>query len=205
LCDQPGLLEGLLLHDLRVEQKFIGVLGSSFAFPSSHRLGRSNGSRPPTAAARSNASPNVVWNRTFSLPTSYPFTCPYASRSVNVASGATPRPNARNRTFASSAYACRSGSSTSVSYRVRSRRASASIAFASRIIESWLASIAGLPPSTSRFRSAGSNSFVPDTSSSARAAGFFPASTSFTVGCSPPSTSARKVSDAVSFARSRSG
>ena len=40
------------------------------------------------------------------------------------------------------------------------------------------------------------------TSSSARAAGFLPASTSFTIGWSPPSCSARKVSDAVSLARS---
>ncbi len=61
--------------------------------------------------------------------------------------------------------------SISSSYILRTARASGSTARAKAIMGSWEASTAALPPSQSCLRTAGSRSFVPETSRFAASAG----------------------------------
>ena len=84
------------------------------------------------------------------------------------------------------AAARRLGSSISVSYFLRTARASASIDRASSIIGSLAASTAALPPSNSFLRASTSFSLVPLTSSYARSRGDLPASTRLTNSLSAP-------------------
>src|SRR4051812_34188713 len=67
-----------------VDEKSSGVDRSSFGLASSQLFGSANGGRP---VARSNAPANVVNGEIARSPSIQPFTWPYESRGVNVASG----------------------------------------------------------------------------------------------------------------------